>query len=133
MNQLLAKITKIENVDNLNLVHFDCNGTKLTMMSLELNKNIKVGVEVVLNIKSTAITIGKGISGELSISNKLNANIESIEVGKLLSRIEVKVINKLFETIVTNDTLQRLDLQVGQDVDIFIKASELSISEVIDG
>jgi molybdopterin-binding protein len=101
-------------------------------MSLELDKNVVVGAKVILNIKSTSITIAKDFSGELSISNKLNGVIESIEFGKLLCNVKLKIANIIFETIVTNESLKRLDLQVGQDVDIFIKASELSISEVLD-
>jgi molybdopterin-binding protein len=133
MSKLLAKITQIQNVDNLNIVNFDFYGTKLSMMSLELNNNVVVGAKVILNIKSTSITIAKDFTGELSVSNRLKANIEAIEVGQLLCNIKLSIANTIFETIITKDTLKRLDLKISECVDIFIKASELSISEVIDG
>jgi len=131
MSKLIATITKIESVDNLNIVSFDFNTTLLKMMSLDLSKNIEVGKKVSLNIKPTFVAIGKDFSGELSYSNKINSKIVAIENGKLLSSIKLSCDESIFESIITVESALRMNLQVGDEVIALIKASELSISEIL--
>ena len=66
---------KIENIDNLNIVTFDFLDSKLQMMSLDLNCDIKIGTKVILTVKPTHIGIAKDFNGDISYTNKLNATI----------------------------------------------------------
>ena len=132
MNQIVAIIKKINNIDNLNIVEFDFNGTTLKMMSLDLDNNIQIGKKVKLITKPTNISIGKNLSGELSLSNQIIATIQSIENGQLLASIELKVNDTILESIITVDSSKRMNLQIGEVVTILIKASNLSIEEVIN-
>ena len=132
MSKLKAVIKKIQSVDSLNIVTFDFFGTDLTMMSLELNENIVVGRRVILGIKPTAVVIAKAFKGEISTSNHIQASISSIEIGELLCAIELMTNNAYFESIITAQSAKRLHLQIGDSVTALIKASEISISEVIN-
>lgn len=132
MNQIVATIKKINNVDNLNIVEFDFNGTTLKMMSLDLDNNIQIGKKVKLITKPTNISIGKNLSGELSLSNQIVATIQSIENGQLLASVELKVNETILESIITVDSSKRMNLQIGEVVTILIKASNLSIGEVLN-
>ncbi|MDD2886417.1 MAG: TOBE domain-containing protein [Aliarcobacter sp.] len=132
MNQIVAIIKKINNIDNLNIVEFDFNGTTLKMMSLDLDNNIQIGKKVKLITKPTNISIGKNLSGELSLSNQIIATIQSIENGQLLASIELKVNDTILESIITVDSSKRMNLQIGEVVTILIKASNLSIGEVLN-
>jgi molybdopterin-binding protein len=132
MNQIVAIIKKINNVDNLNIVEFDFNGTTLKMMSLDLDNNIQIGKKVQLITKPTNISIGKDLSGELSLSNQIVATIQSIENGQLLASVELKVNETILESIITVDSSKRMNLQIGEVVTILIKASNLSIGEVLN-
>jgi len=132
MSNIIATVSKIQNVDSLNIVNFDFNGTPLSMMSLELNVKIQIGTKVKLNCKSSHIAIAKNFSGEVSYSNRLNCQIESIENGELLSCIHLKIFDTVLESIITVNSSKKMDLKVGDKVTAFIKASELSIAEVLD-
>jgi len=132
MSNLIAKIKEIETLDSLNIVSFDFFGTTLTMMSLELKDEVKVGKRVILGIKPTTVAIAKNFSGEISYSNQIKSIIEDIEIGKLLCSIKLISNNTTFESIITTKSAKKLDLKKEDVVTAFIKASEISISKVLD-
>lgn len=132
MSQLVATIKKINSIDNLNIVEFDFHGLTLKMMSLDLNNDVQVGKKVKLSVKPTNISIAKNLIGEISLSNQIVATIENLENGQLLSSVSLKVHNTLLESIITVDSSKRMNLQIGEVVTILIKASNLSIEEVIN-
>lgn len=131
MSQIKAIITYIETVDNLNIVKFDFNGQPLKMMSLGLSDDIAVGKEVILGIKPTHIAIGKDFSGFLSYSNHIKSKIISCEHGKLLSSIKLSARNIVLESIITLESALSMNLKAEDEVTMMIKASELSILEVL--
>jgi molybdopterin-binding protein len=132
MSQLVATIKKINSIDNLNIVEFDFHGLTLKMMSLDLNADVQVGKKVKLSVKPTNISIAKNLIGEISLSNQIVATIENLENGQLLSSVSLKVHNTLLESIITVDSSKRMNLQIGEVVTILIKASNLSIGEVLN-
>ncbi|MDD4329032.1 MAG: TOBE domain-containing protein [Aliarcobacter sp.] len=132
MSQLVATIKKINSIDNLNIVEFDFHGLTLKMMSLDLNTDVQIGKKVKLSVKPTNISIAKNLIGEISLSNQIVATIENLENGQLLSSVSLKVHNTLLESIITVDSSKRMNLQIGEVVTILIKASNLSIDEVLN-
>lgn len=131
MSQLIATVTKIENIDNLNIVTFNFSNNTLQMMSLDLNNNIQIGTKVVLTIKPTHIGIAKDFKGDISYSNKLTTTIKKCNNGKLLSSIVLEIQGITLEAIITLNSSQQMDLKIGDEVTAFINASELSILKVI--
>jgi len=132
MSQLVATIKKINSVDNLNIVEFDFNGLTLKMMSLDLNADVQIGKKVKLSVKPTNISIAKNLIGEISLSNQIVATIENLENGQLLSSVILKINDTILESIITVDSSKRMNLQIGESVTILIKASNLSIGEVLN-
>lgn len=132
MSKLIATIKKINSIDNLNIVEFDFLGNSLKMMSLGLNSNIQIGKKVQLSVKPTNISIAKNFTGEISLSNQLVAIIQNIENGELLSSISLKIDDFLLESIITVESSKRMNLQIGDGVIILIKASNLSIEEILN-
>ncbi len=102
------------------------------MMSLELKDEVKVGKRVILGIKPTTVAIAKDFSGDISYSNQIESTIQSIEIGKLLCSIKLISKETTFESIITSKSAKRLDLKENDNVTAFIKASEISISKVLD-
>lgn len=133
MNKITAIVTHINNIDNLNIVKFDYYETQLTMMSLDLDKNIKIGTKVNLVVNPSHIAIAKDFNGKVSYSNQLKTTIKSIENGKLLSSISLNLQdNTILESIITLSSSNKMNLKVNDNIIAFIKASELSIMEVIE-
>jgi molybdopterin-binding protein len=132
MSQIIARIKKINNIDSLNIVEFDFFGNTLKMMSLDLSKDVQIDKKVKLAIKPTNISIAKNLSGEISLSNQIIAIIQSVENGALLSSIILKANDTYFESIITADSSKRMNLQENEEVIILIKASDLSILELLN-
>lgn len=131
MNKIRAKVTQIQSEQNLTIVSFAFASYKLRMMSLELDSSIEVGSEVILTSKATSLGLAKDIQGSLSYSNKLPARITSIENGVLLSSVKLLCEGVALESIITKDSVERMQLSVDEELHILIKASELSILEVL--
>jgi len=131
MNRFFATVTKIQTKENLNIVNFEFASHKLTMMSLDLDESLRVNSQVTLSVKPTHIALAKEFSGVVSYSNQLAAEIVEVENGELLSSIKLSVGDAKFESIITKDSSTRMNLKVGDMVKIFMKASELSISEIV--
>jgi len=131
MNYIVASISKIQSVDNINIVSFTHESQTLKMMSLELDEAFKVGDKVKLGAKSTNVSLSKSFNVELSISNQLPSKIVSLDMGGLLCRVKVKFSDTQLESIITKDSALRMDLQKGDDVLVLIKSSELSIVETL--
>ncbi|BAK71903.1 MAG: molybdopterin-binding protein [Arcobacter sp.] len=132
MNKLVATIKKINSIDSLNIVEFDFFGKNLKMMSLDLGKNIQIDKKVTLSVKPTNIIIAKNLFGEISLSNQFVATIQKIENGHLLSNIILKINDTYLESIITVDSSKKMNLQKDEDVLVLIKASDLSIQDVLD-
>ncbi len=131
MSSLIATVTQIDYCDSLHIVKFDCHNQTLSMMSLDLTDAIQVGTKVKLVIKPSHIAIAKDFSGEVSYSNKLETTIKSCENGQLLSSVKLDFFDTTLESIITVNSSQKMDLKIGDKVTAFIKASEISIGEVL--
>jgi molybdopterin-binding protein len=132
MSPIVATVTLIENLDQLNIVEFDFQGLKLKMMSLDLSPSIQVGKKVILTIKPTNIALAKNITGDLSFSNQIVATIDSMTNGKLLSTVSLKTKEIVFESIITVSSAKRMNLQINDELIMLIKASDVSILEVLN-
>ena len=132
MSMINASITKIQSIDNLNIVSFDFSGVTLKMMSLDLSAQMQVGRKVTLNVKPFHITIVKDFYGDISYSNRLHAVVNSCENGELLSSVKLFVNGVILESIITKELAVEMELKVGDNVLVMIKANDLSIKEVIN-
>ena len=131
MNTIKASVSNIQSVDNLSIVSFEVDTRTMKMMSLGLNTDIKVGSQVILGVKSSSILIAKGLSGMISSSNQLKCLVKNVNNGELLSSVKLEFSNFLIESVITKDSSLKMNLQEGDEVLALIKASELSILEVL--
>ena len=130
MNLVKANITNIESANNLHIVEFTVKDQKLYMMSLEL-PNLKAGDRVNLAVKPMNIALAKRFSGSFSFSNKLFATIIDIEIGQLLCSVILDFNGTNLESIITKRVINDMHLKVGDTVVLFIKASDISIKEIL--
>jgi len=131
LNKLIASISDIQSVENLNIVNFNFNNQTLSMVSLDLDNEIKIGTIVELSAKSTHIAIAKEFSGELSYSNQIKASIVEVNNGQLLSSIKAIGEDTLLESVITSASSSKMNLKNGDKITLLIKSTELFISKVI--
>ena len=127
MNLIPATITQIDSVEPLHIIKFSFGESTLSMMSLELPHSMAIDKKVNLTVNPSYIALAKGDCGVVSYSNQIPATILSIETGKLLSSIKLQAKETTLESIITTESAQRMELEVGDEVKMLIKASELSM------
>lgn len=131
MNYIKASVTSIDSFDGITVVGFKAGGEVLTMMSLELDRSLQTGSEVVLAVKATTVSLAREKSPLLSISNQLPVRISSIDTGELLSSVKLSFDGTLIESIITKNSAERMDLKPDDKIVALVKASDLAISEII--
>ncbi len=131
MKRLIATVSRVQTLECLNIVSFDLGDVNLKMMSLDLDESIIIGTKVSLNIKPISVAIAKNLSGELSYSNQISSQIQSIHKGELLCSIGLTSPSMEFESIITALSAQNMNLRIGDAVTALIKANDVSICEVL--
>ncbi|OCL84256.1 DNA-binding transcriptional regulator ModE [Arcobacter porcinus] len=129
---MIARVKSIQTSDSLNIIEFDFYNNIFKMMSLNLIENLQVGSRVELLVKPTNISISKNHIEDISLSNQALAKIISINSGKLLSNIILEINDTKLESIITKSSQERLNLKENDEVNILIKASDLSIYRVLN-
>ena len=130
MNTITATVSKIDTLENLNIVSFDYQGTSLSMMSLGLS-DIKIGSKVRLSINSSHIAIAKEFQGEISLSNRFECVIEKLTQGELLSSLSLKLNDINLSSIITTNSVKRMNLKENDKIIALVKASDIAIQKVI--
>jgi molybdate transport system regulatory protein len=131
VNRIPAVVTAVESLDTITIVSFEALGTPMRMMALEMPETVEIGSRVMLGVKASGVILAKAFSGTLSISNRLDATVESVKNGSLVSSITVRFGEVRMESIVTRESSERMGLQPGDGVTALIKASELSVLELL--
>jgi len=128
MNLIPAKVKNIENIENLNIVSFDFAGKLIEFVSLELT-NVSLEQDVILGLKPFHLSVAKNIKGSLSCQNQLNAKLEDIDKGKLLSSLGFSCRGIKLQSIITTKKLNEMDLKKGEVLTLLIEASNLFLAE----
>ncbi|AXH14935.1 TOBE domain-containing protein [Malaciobacter mytili] len=130
MNELKVVVSKIQSLENLNIVEFLFEDITLSMMSLDLD-NIKENDKVLLTVKASNIAIAKEFQGQISLANSINAKIIQFDRGELLTSIKLNAKGTTLSSIITTKSAKRMDLKLGDDVAAIFKSSDLSIKKVL--
>lgn len=131
MNEFKAIVSKIDNLDNLNIVEFSFFDITLSMMSLDLH-NIEVGTKVLLTVKASNVAIAKELQGQISLANSIKSQIIKLDMGKLLTSIKLQHNDTSITSIITTKSAKRLNLKQNDCVSAIFKSSDLSIKKVIN-
>lgn len=132
MSIISAKVTKIQENQGVYLLELLCSNYNLSMMSLSLNKNIKVNTIVNLNIQAVNVAIAKDTCKDISYSNQVKCTITSCEYCEILCSFELSFNDIIIESVITAKSAKRLDLKKNDKVVALIKASHISIQSISD-
>ena len=130
MNKLPGKIMNIESSEHISIVDIDVEGDLFSSVIIETPETadyLKIGNEVFMLFKETEVSIGKALSGKLSLRNRLTSKIKTIEKGKVLTKIVLDYKGKDIVSVITTRSTNKLDLKVGDEVQGLVKANEVTI------
>ncbi len=130
MNKLQGKIMNIESSEHISIVDIDVKGDLFSTVIIETPETadyLRIGEEVFMLFKETEVSIGKALSGNLSLRNRLKSKIKTIEKGTVLTKITLDYKGKDIISVITTRSTNKLDLKVGDEVQGLVKANEVII------
>ncbi len=131
MNKLNAKIFEIHTEGQLSLVKAAINDVLICAIIIDTPETacyLTIGNNVQILFKETEVVIAKEFTGSISIQNRLNCIIQSIEKGKILSKINMCFFDYAVSSLITTQALLQLHLVVGDEVIAMIKTNEVNLS-----
>ena len=132
MNKLRGIISEIETAEQLSLVGVEVEGlifSSVVISGGELADYLQVGKEVYLVFKETEVSIGKELSGGLSIRNRFPVQIREIKEGKILTQLTLDFRGHTIQSIITTRSARTLGLQIGDNIEGLVKTNEITLSK----
>lgn len=120
----------IESSEHISIVDIEVEGDLFSSVIIETPETadyLRFGEEVFMLFKETEVSIGKALSGNLSLRNRLKSKIKTIEKGTVLTKITLDYKGKDIISVITTRSTNKLDLKVGDEVQGLVKANEVII------
>ena len=130
MNKLIGAITNIQQSGAIVLADIDVDGYSFSSMLIDSDEQrswLKTGNRVSVVFKETEVSIAKGLSGKISMRNRIRCQVESVKRGKLLSEITLRFGLYKLTSVITTRSVEFLELKSGEEVEALIKANEVSL------
>ncbi len=131
MNKLVGKINSIHTSGNLSIAEILVNLDILKAVLIETPESapfLKKGETINVIFKETEVSIAKNFSGKISLQNRLNCRIVSIENGELLSKVILDYKGDKLISIITQFAVKDMELNPGDEVAALIKTNEVILS-----
>ncbi len=132
MNQLRGRIAAVETNGFVSLVDVNVGDDTFTAILLETPVSapyLAAGREVVVLFKESEVSLARNLSGLLSLRNRIRAQVRGIRRGQILSEVALDYQGQSISSVITTRAVQRLALQEGDEVEVLIKANEVSLQE----
>lgn len=131
MNTLSGNITKITTENSLSLVQLKVKNTIMTSIVIDTSETasyLKIGNEIKILFKETEVILAKNISGIISLQNKINCIVHSLEKGSLLCKIILAFEEDKITSVITRNAFDQLNIQENDEITAMIKTNEISLS-----
>ena len=130
MNKLQAKIFSITKSQGVVLVDLMLDEIQLSAMMVSSYNEpqwLKTGETVTVAFKETEVSIGKNMSGQISLRNRIPCNVTHIDQGEIMSLLHLKYTDNIIISAITTRSVNQMNISVGDEVTALIKANEISI------
>ena len=129
MNKLKGHIVEIHQEDRLSLIKIDVNQTLFTSIIIEdLVPKFKLNQTVELLFKATEVIISKEENPNISLQNKIDCKIIQLKTGELLSDLTLDFFGTKIHSIITTQSVERLNLAVNQNITAMVKTNEIMLA-----
>ena len=130
MNKLTGKINLIESSPLMSMVDIDVEGDVFSSIVLETPASapyLQKGNTVTLLFKETEVSIGKNLSGMISLRNRFKSTIKRLEKSDILTKVFLNYRSKEIVSIISTRSAQKLGLIDGDQVEWLVKTNEVSL------
>jgi len=130
LNKLKAKIVSEKYSDGLGRIEALCGDYLFRLLVFGQNGALRNQNEAYLLIKESEVAISKSKHTDISISNKVECRVASIQKGTILCELGLEFNDERLTSIITTESTERLGLTVGETVFALIKANEIYLEEI---
>jgi len=130
VNKLIGKVVLVETSLHMSMVDIDVEGDVFSSIVLETPSTapyLKQGNPIALAFKETEVSIGKGLSGLISLRNRFKARIKGLEKSDILTKVILDYKGKEIISIISTRSAQKLGLTDGDEVEWLVKTNEVSL------
>jgi molybdate transport system regulatory protein len=130
MNRLPGTICAVDALDSIALVEVQIGAQRCTATLVGVVDDLRqwpVGLAVTLLFKETEVSLGKNLSGLISLRNRLPAVVIAVESGRLLTSVTLDCDGHRLGSVITSGSAERLALAPGDHVEALIKANEMHL------
>lgn len=131
MNQLPAIVTEIVSEGHLSIVKIEAAGHAFKAIVVDTPQTapwLTEGNHVTMLFKENEVVIAKSFSGQISLQNRFESVVKSLEMGKLLCKVTMDFLGFEIVSLITAHAAQQLNLAVGDNVIAMVKTNEISFA-----
>ena len=114
----------------MSMVDIDVQGDVFSSIVLETPASasyLKQGNSVQMLFKETEVSIGKNLTGLISLRNRFKGTIRRIERSEILSKIFLNYQSQEIVSIISTRSVGKLGLIDGDEVEWLVKTNEVSL------
>jgi molybdate transport system regulatory protein len=133
VNQLTGVITKLERSGSIVLVDLDGDGQAFTALMIDapnIPAWLRTGNLVGMIFKETEVSLAVGLSGKISMRNRLPCTVTKIRRGELLTVVDLSFQQHTIASAITTRSAEMLGLSIGCQVTALIKTNEIILTEL---
>ena len=133
MNKLTGTITQIQQSGAILLVDVDINGQSFSALLIESAMQpqwLQKGNTVDVVFKETEVSLAKGLSGLISMRNRMVCKVLHVNHGELLSNVTLQFQNVEITSAITTRSVNSLQIKPGDDIEALVKANEISLMKI---
>jgi len=130
MNKLTGIISQIQKSGAIMLVDVDVDGHGFSALLIESAAHpvwLQSGNVIDLVFKETEVSLAKGLTGKISMRNRMICKVLGIERGVLLSAVKLQFQNYTITSAITTRAVDSLQITVGEEIEALVKANEVSL------
>ncbi|MEZ5059117.1 MAG: TOBE domain-containing protein [Saprospiraceae bacterium] len=132
MNILKGTIEKVEVSGNLILVQTRVGELIFKSIEIETPESgtyLQVGRSIQIMFKETEVIIAKGEVSPISLQNRIKGIVKSVEAGSLIAKLTLDTPIGEIQSIITSNSVERLQAFPGEEVTALIKTNEIMLGE----
>ena len=131
MNRLKGQITGIDSIEHLSLVKIKVGISEFKSIVIDnpdTSSYLEIGREISVIFKESETVLATDLQGEISLQNRLEGKVISVDRGKILSTVSVDCSGEIITSVITTLSIDRLGIQEGVVVTVLIKTNEIVIA-----
>ncbi len=135
MNKLTGIINKIQVSGAVMLVDVYVDGQSFSALLIESANQASwlcEGNEVYIVFKETEVSLAKGLTGMISLRNRMKCTVLGVVRGELLSSVSLRFGQYKIASAVTTRAIDSLMIATGDEIEALVKANEISLMKIVD-